>query len=259
MLLSKKWAKPFSATFLHQVMVLLTSPWASRTPYSYLSPVYSQEYQVDCVRLCLDQREVIWELLTHLFLWKLRNLSWCCSSYKLLHVGYQSSLSRMHEEDDLGHYIKARKLLPNNFCNAALGVGKHHVKRCKNHCSCTASFDTQQLLTGRSQTILQRIKNGHSVCRRVTLNWFSYLHEEEEQDNDEDTDFRMDPGSRFPEELRVPCVFCPGVVIKERADGFPRHQLNSKSQARTVRLDRVNVLPLSRKVEKTSTSVIYHY
>lgn len=56
----------------------------------------------------------------------------------------------------------------------------------------------------------------------------SYLHKEEEQDDDEDTDFRMDPGSRFLQDLSVPCVFCPGIVIKESADGFPWHQLNGK-------------------------------
>lgn len=60
------------------------------------------------------------------------------------------------------------------------------------------------------------------------VSWASYLHEEEEQDGDEDADFRMDPGSRFPQDLGVPSVFDPGVVIKESADGFPWHQLNSK-------------------------------
>lgn len=60
--------------------------------------------------------------------------------------------------------------------------------------------------------------------------WVSYLYEEEEEDDDEDADFRMDPGSRLPQDLRVPCVCCPGIVIKERADGFPWHQLNSKKQ-----------------------------
>lgn len=104
----------------------------------------------------------------------------------------------MHEEDDLGHYVKARKLFPNNSRNVALKVVKHHIKRCKKHRSCTAAFSTQQLPVGSSQTILQRIKNMHSVWRRVMLSWFSYLHEEEEQDNDEDADFRVDPGSRFP-------------------------------------------------------------
>lgn len=30
------------------------------------------------------------------------------------------------------------------------------------------------------------------------VSWVSYLHEKEEQDDDEDADFRMYPGSRFP-------------------------------------------------------------
>lgn len=30
------------------------------------------------------------------------------------------------------------------------------------------------------------------------VSWTSYLHKEEEQDDDKDADFRMNPGSRFP-------------------------------------------------------------
>lgn len=109
----------------------------------------------------------------------------------------------MHEEEDLGsserdHYIKARKLFPNNFGNLAFKVGKNNFKRYKTHFSCSASFSTQQVFIGSSQTILQSIRNIHSKWRRVMVNWVSYLHEEEKQDDDEDTDFGMDPGSRFP-------------------------------------------------------------
>lgn len=79
------------------------------------------------------------------------------------------------------------------------------------------------------------------------VSWASYLHEEEEEDDDEDIDFRMDPGSRFPQDLGVPRVFDPGIVIKESADGFPWHQLSSKKPGMNHEIRWSNVLSLLQR------------
>lgn len=52
-----------------------------------------------------------------------------------------------------------------------------------------------------------------------------YLHEEEEKNDDKHTDIGMEPNGRPPQDLGVVCVLDPSEVVKESADGFPRHQL----------------------------------
>ena len=55
-----------------------------------------------------------------------------------------------------------------------------------------------------------------------------YLHDEEEKNDDDNVDLWVDPHSRLAQAFGVTYVFYPRVVVKQGADGFPRHQLRKE-------------------------------
>lgn len=55
--------------------------------------------------------------------------------------------------------------------------------------------------------------------------WERYLHDKEEEDDDDHVDLGVDPHSGRAQACGVTYVFYPRIVVKEGADGFPRHQL----------------------------------
>lgn len=52
-----------------------------------------------------------------------------------------------------------------------------------------------------------------------------YLHDKEEEDDDDHVDLWVDPHSRPAQAFRVTHMLYPSVVVKQGTDGFTRHQL----------------------------------
>lgn len=57
-----------------------------------------------------------------------------------------------------------------------------------------------------------------------------YLHEEEEQEDEEDADLWVEPNGRAAQAWGEggASYLGPGVVVKQRVDGLPGHQLGQK-------------------------------
>lgn len=52
-----------------------------------------------------------------------------------------------------------------------------------------------------------------------------YLHDKEEEDDDDHVDLWVDPHGRPAQAFRVTHMLYPCVVVKQGTDGFTRHQL----------------------------------
>lgn len=71
--------------------------------------------------------------------------------------------------------------------------------------------------------------------------WQRYLHDKEEEDDDDNVDLWVDPHSRPAQAFRVTYVFYPRIVVKQGADGFTGHQLGEEEAKGSV-LQRCSVL-----------------